>query len=118
MARPPLHEDNRRSINFTIRLTPAELRKLESVAELCGQAPGVLMRERFFKGRFPNPKMPKIDSSTYFELKKIGVNLNQLARKANSNMMPTGILSLIARLQQQQETIIKLLLDDSEPENW
>jgi len=118
MARPPLNEDNRRSINFTVRLTPVELRKLESVAKLCGKAPGTLIRERFFKGRFPNPKMPKIDSSTYFELKKIGVNLNQLARKANANIMPTGILSLIAVLQRQQETIIKLLLDDSEPENW
>lgn len=118
MARPPLNDDNRRSINFTIRLTPAELRKLEAVAELCGKPPGTLMRERFFKGRFPDPKMPKVDSSTYFELKKIGVNLNQLARKANANIMPTGLLSVMATLQQQQETIIKLLLDDSEPENW
>lgn len=118
MARPLLSKDNRRSINFTVRLTPAELRKLESVAQLCGKAPGTLMRERFFKGRFPEPRMPKVDSNTYYELKKIGVNLNQLARKANSNIMPTGILTLIAMLQRQQETIIKLLLDDSEPENW
>ncbi|MDN3581473.1 plasmid mobilization protein [Mucilaginibacter flavus] len=118
MARPKLSEDNRRSINFTVRLTPAELRKLEELARLCGKAPGSLMRERFFKGKFPEPKMPKIDSSTYYELKKIGVNLNQLARKANANIMPTRILSLIAVLQRQQESIIKLLLDDSQSENW
>jgi hypothetical protein len=118
MARPKLTEDNLRSINFTVRLTPVELKKLEAIAKLCGKAPGLLMRDRFFKGRFPEPKTPKLDYDTYFELKKIGVNLNQLTRKVNANIFPNGLLSVLAKLQQQQDIIIKLLLDDSQSENW
>ncbi|GAA4335497.1 hypothetical protein GCM10023149_43550 [Mucilaginibacter gynuensis] len=94
------------------------MKKLEVVAQLCGKAPGLLMRERFFKGRLPEPKTAKLDYDTYFELKKIGVNINQLAKRVNSHLMPVGILSVLNRLLKQQEAIIKLLLDDSHSENW
>jgi hypothetical protein len=117
MARPKLTEEHRRSVNFTVRLTDAEVKKLEALAAVCGKAPGILIRDKVFKGRFPEPKSAKLDRDAYFELKKIGVNLNQLARKANSNIVPVGLLGLIIKLQKQQEIIIKLLLHDRQSEN-
>ena len=117
MARPKLSTDNRRSINFTVRLTGDELNRLVRLADQYGKAPGTLMRYKFFNSKFPEPKMAKLDLDTYLELKRIGVNLNQLARKANAGVLPTGMLGIITKLLKQQETLIKLLLHDRQPEN-
>ncbi|HEY2581924.1 MAG TPA: plasmid mobilization relaxosome protein MobC [Mucilaginibacter sp.] len=117
MSRPKLSDAQRRAINFTVRLTEGELKKLEQLAELCGKPPGILMRDKVFKGKFPQPKMAKLDFDTYLELKKIGVNLNQLTRQVNSGVVPTALLGFITRLLKQQETIIKLLTYDRKPEN-
>lgn len=117
MSRPKLAAEHRRSVNFTVLLTEAELKKLESLAKLCGKAPGILLRNKVFKGKFPEPKLAKLDLDSYLELKKIGVNLNQLAKKANAGVLPVGMLGLIMKLLKQQETIIKLLLYDRQSEN-
>ena len=117
MGRPKLTDENRRSVNFTVRLSPSELKKLEAFAIVCGKAPGVLVRDKVFSGRFPEPKTARLDRDTYIELKKTGVNLNQLAKKANSNIVPIGLLAILLKLQRQQEIIIKLLLHDSQSEN-
>jgi hypothetical protein len=117
MPRPKLPEDQRRVVNFTVRLTSAEVKRLEQLANLCCKAPGILMRDKFFKGKFPEPKMAKLDLQTYLELKKIGVNLNQLTRQVNSGIVPSGFLGLLMKLLKHEDFIIKLLLHDRQPEN-
>ena len=61
--------------------------------------------------------MARIDIQTYFELKKIGVNINQLAKQANTNRFPYGIERQLQQLLAQQDNILKLLLNDSESED-
>jgi hypothetical protein len=95
MARPKLSNEHRRSVNFTVRLTETELKQLEALAGLCGKAPGILVRDKVFKGRFPEPKVAKLDAQFYLELKRIGINLNQLLRKVNAGIMPQGLTGLL-----------------------
>jgi hypothetical protein len=80
------------------------------LADSCGTNPGDLVRSKLFKGHFPNTRLPKIDADTYVELKKIGVNLNQLTRHANSGKLPVGIDKTLAALWRQEEKILRLLL--------
>lgn len=117
MARPRLKDEDKLSKRFIFRLTTSEFEKLANWGKLCGIAPGIFVHDKIFKGKFPEPKMAKLDLDTYLELKKIGVNLNQLARKANAGILPTGILGLITKLLKQQENIIQLLLHDRQSEN-
>ncbi len=114
MARPKLETDKKLSRRFIFRLTDEELASLKKAAETCGQAAGTIVRKKLFKGKFPEPKTAKIDLNTFMELRKIGVNLNQLTWKVNSGFLPPGLLALIMKLKQQQETIIIKLIHDSE----
>src|ERR1700753_3693112 len=107
MARPRVNEDELRSINFTIRLTAVEQKQLEQAAIVCGKSPAVLIREKVFNGKFPEPKPGKIELRTYVELKKIGVNLNQLTRIANASRINQKIVDLLVDLWKQQQQIIR-----------
>jgi len=118
MARPKVHEESRRAINFTIRLTADEQKRLEKAAEICGKTPAVIVRAKLFKGKFPESKIARVDLNTYLELKKIGVNLNQLVRLANAGRMNYKLVKLLVELWKQQKQIISLLLGhDSHSEN-
>lgn len=117
MGRPKLDQEKKLSKWFIFRVTEDEMKRIHAAAETCGQAPGKLVRQKLFKGKFPVAKPSKLNLHTYSELKKIGVNLNQLTRKVNSGFLPDGLLSLLMKLLQQQETIIAKLLNDSQPEN-
>ncbi|HEY8781190.1 MAG TPA: plasmid mobilization relaxosome protein MobC [Mucilaginibacter sp.] len=118
MGRPRISKEAVRSVNFTIRLTETEQRTLEKVANTCGLSPSALVREKVLKGRFPEPRPGRIDLDTYLELKKIGVNLNQLTRLANAGRMNQKLVELLVNLWKQQQQIISLLLNhDSHSEN-
>ena len=117
MARPRLSNDVKLSKRFIFRLTEDELLLLKNVASLSGKAPGVAVRAKLFKGKFPKPKISKLDLQTYVELKKIGVNINQMTRQANLNRWPDGVKEQLQRLLKQQQFIIDLLLNDSESED-
>ena len=97
-------------MNFTFRLTEEEQKKLFRLSEITGQVPGVLIREKLFKGRFPEPKKAKLDLDTYLELKRIGVNVNQLAKHANAGRMPVGMPTILKQLVAQLNLMIKLLV--------
>ncbi|UEG55334.1 MobC family plasmid mobilization relaxosome protein [Mucilaginibacter daejeonensis] len=49
---------------------------------------------------------------TYRELKKIGVNLNQLTKRANAGILPPGLILALEHLGAQQQLIIQILLND------
>jgi len=117
MGRPQVATEEKRSVKITFRLTKEEKKKLEQSAEICGFATGIFIREKLFKGRFPEPKVAKVDVGIYLELKKIGVNINQIAKHVNSGMVPIGILAVLNKLMEQQQTIIRILIDDSRSGN-
>lgn len=117
MARPKVSPTELRSVKFTIMLTTTEQQKLVQYGKVCGKAPTILAREKIFKGRFPQPKMAKLDLNYYLELKKIGVNLNQLTHLANGGRVPRELLALLMRLDQRLEFTINKLVYDSHTEN-
>jgi hypothetical protein len=113
MSRPKLNSGDVRSVNFTVRLTDCELKKLERLSEITGRSTADLMREKLFRGKFPEPKLARIDLNTFLELKKIGVNLNQLTRLAHSGRIGKDLMITLLQLLQQQEKIFgKLLYHD------
>jgi hypothetical protein len=114
MARPKVPEAERRSAKFTMMLTPGELAELVQLGEVCDKPPAALAREKLFKGKFPSPRIPKIDVYYYTELQKIGNNLNQLTRLANSGKLPRELLGLLLKLQQRLELTINKIIYDSQ----
>lgn len=102
MARPRSSEDERRSECFAIRLTPAERLSLLDEAERLSMSPTELARQRLTRGRVVVHEHRKLGPRQVFELGRIGVNLNQIARALNSrqNINPATIESAIAELRQ------------------
>lgn len=118
MARPKISTPERRSAFFTFRVTPAQRDTLQTMADNFGCTPGDLIRSKLFSGRFPRVKMARIDLVSYTELKKIGVNINQLAKHANSGKFPYGIRDILIDLKRQEHQIIQLLVsNDSQSED-
>jgi Bacterial mobilisation protein (MobC) len=117
MGRPKIERDKKLSQRFIFRLTEDEQNRISRAAEACGIASGTLVRTKLFKGRFPEPKTAKLDLNTFLELRKIGVNLNQLTKKVNSGQLPGNLRSLLILLMQQQQNIINKLMHDSQSEN-
>src|ERR1700733_1518356 len=104
MGRPKINEDSRRTINFTIRLTADEQKRLEKAAEICGKTPAAIIRAKLFKGKFPVARIPRIELNTYLELKKIGTNLNQVTRLANAGKISKFLNQVLTQLMKQQQT--------------
>ena len=118
MSRPKLNPEDLRSVNFTIRLTAAEQRQLERSAEVCGVTPAVMVRSKLFKGRFPEPRIARIELDTYPELKKIGTNLNQLTRLANAGKFSRDLVKTLMELSRGIRAInTQIISHDSDPEN-
>ncbi|WP_462265727.1 plasmid mobilization protein [Mucilaginibacter sp.] len=117
MARPPKPTEDKLTIRLSFRLTPAELEQLNQLAEACGIAPSVLVRQKLFTGRFPQPKAARLDRDAYLELKKIGVNLNQLTKKVNAGLMPIALLPVLDELNRKESIIIEKLTHDRQSEN-
>ncbi len=117
MARPKVSSNKKLSKRFIFRLTEDESTLLHQIAKDCGLSPAAIVREKLFAGRYPKPKIAKLDTQTFLELKKIGVNLNQLAKKVNAGVMHMAVLSSLEQLFRQQEIIINLLMNDSKSEN-
>ena len=101
MARPRISDGERRSECFTIRLAPAERLALQAEAERLSMSPTELARQRVLKGRVVVREHRQSDPRLIFELGKIGVNLNQIARALNSqqNVNPAVIEAAVANLQ-------------------
>jgi hypothetical protein len=110
MARPKISTTEKRTAFFTFRVTQAQRDRLQILADYTGCYPGDLIRAKLFSGRFPRVKMARIDLTSYTELKKIGVNINQLAKHANSGMFPYGIKETLINLKRQEHQIINLCL--------
>jgi hypothetical protein len=112
MARPKVALSEKRSLKITFRVTEKQRQRLLTLAVACGTKPGDLIRTKLFKGHFPATRLPRIDENIYVELKRIGINLNQLTRHANSGRLPLGIDKTLAALLRQEEKILRILLND------
>jgi len=109
MARPRAPEEERRSECFAIRLTPAERLALQEEAERLSLSPTSLARQRLLRGRVVVQEHRRLDPRQVFELGRIGVNLNQIARALNSgqNINPAAIEAALAELRSLLAQIVR-----------
>ncbi|WP_137403725.1 plasmid mobilization relaxosome protein MobC [Echinicola rosea] len=113
MGRPKKPEDQKRNIKFTFRMTEEELRLLGSLCEVAAMPAADVVRSCVFKNRLPKAKVAKLDRQTYMELKRIGNNINQIAKHLNSKFeVSADRARAIDALSAKLDQIIKLLLHD------
>jgi hypothetical protein len=117
MARPKIVPEQKRIYRYVIRLNEKEQQKFLSAAEVSGVEVYKLLRAKLLTGRFPEAKIARIDLGLYLELKKIGVNVNQIAKQVNAGKLPFEIRKILLQLQEQQHLIIKVLLHDRDSED-
>lgn len=117
MARPRKADNTKKTYRLIIRLNADERKLVEAIVRSKGLKAYAYGRLKLLDGRVQKTIVAEIDHAVYLELKKIGVNLNQLTRIANSGRLPTGIRELLLKLAEQQQIIIKMLLRDRGSEN-
>src|SRR5579859_210852 len=115
MARPRKHDIEKRIVQVNIRLTKDEADKVDEYSKASGISPANWIRQKVFTGKFPNPKLSPLDASIYTELRKIGVNLNQVTHQLNLGERPVILMKLQIELEALLNKIVKLLLHDRQP---
>jgi len=114
MARKKLPPELIRIEQINIRLTAMEFENVTLLSKSAELSPANWIRKYLFSKRFPKAKMSPINIDTFNELNKIGVNLNQLAKLANSGRLEGDITFFLMKLNEHLTKIKMLLLDDSE----
>ena len=117
MARPIKASDQKRIYRLIVRLNASELKLIEDASKVSGMKPYAFARIKLLTGRFPKSLISAIDLKLYLELKKIGVNINQLTKLANMGKFHPVVKTALLRLMEQQDLIINILLNDSEPKD-
>jgi hypothetical protein len=85
----------------SVRISPDELRAVAQRADDCGKCLSTYMRIVAL-GSIPRARPRRIEEKAVYELGKIGNNLNQLAKVANS----TGQVRQVQRLEQALEKLL------------
>lgn len=116
MGRPKINDSEKRLVQVNIRLTADENNKVNEFASASGLSPANWIRAKIFTGKLPAVKMSPIDASVYLELKRIGVNLNQVTHKINAGKFPKEYLERQLELANLLKKIIKLLTYDRQPD--
>ncbi|MEO5975959.1 MAG: plasmid mobilization relaxosome protein MobC [Chryseolinea sp.] len=114
MSRPKVNETERRIVQVNIRLTQEENGKVNEYAISSGLSPANWIRHKIFTGKNPPIKVSAMDATVYQELKRIGVNLNQVAHKLNQGDFPQDLRITQTELLRLLTTILKTLLHDRE----
>jgi hypothetical protein len=109
MGRPRVNDSEKRLVQVNIRLTADENRKLNEFASASGLSPANWIRAKLFSGKSPAAKMSPLDASIFHELKKIGVNLNQVTRKINAGEFPKEYIGRQLELAELLKRVIEIL---------
>ena len=107
-GRPRLSEDERRSYRIKIGFTPSQYQTLVERSEAAGLSDVELIRRLAINQQFHT--VPSINKSALIELNKIGVNLNQLTKIANSTF-DSNFLHSLDEVKAEIKTIAKKLYD-------
>ncbi len=106
--------DNPKAHRLTLRYTAAELLAVKEAAAACGLSPYDWVRSRSIPRpgrsaiRNAEPRntgkrtAPAIDTRLFIELRRQGVNLNQIAHRLNSNDLahPDDLAAVIAEIRE------------------
>lgn len=85
-GRIELNHEERRDISIQFRVNKAEFEYLKSLVEASGLERGHYIRKEILNSKpVIKRKMPEVNQKTYIQLSSLGNNLNQVAKKLNSN---------------------------------
>ena len=116
MARPRKNEGDKRMTQINIRLTQDEHAKVSQYATASGLSPANWARYKLFVGKFPPVKLSPLDAALYLQLKKIGVNLNQVTHRINAGAFPKEYLNCQLELNDLLNKILNALIHDRQPD--
>ena len=98
-----------------VNFKPSQFEKLEQLAEAKGvtkaewirQKIGANIDEEDIRAPKPKPREGQTDTALLYELHKIGNNINQVARYANTNKaLDREILSELIRIEDRLKTLL------------
>jgi hypothetical protein len=110
MGRPKADEEKKRVVQVNIRLTTKENEELNNYAAASGISPARWIRYKIFVGQNPPIKTSPLNAAIYQELRKIGVNLNQIAHKINQGEPLAGFSETHSALVELLNKVCKALL--------
>jgi hypothetical protein len=100
MARPRKEPDQRRTETLAIRLTPSERIRVEHAALAAGLSASEYARALVLAGRVVVRQNRSLGHAAFDELRRIGVNLNQLTRLAHQReQFPAGLEEAFAAIE-------------------
>ena len=100
MARPRKPTDERLTERIEFTLRRSDFLRAAQDAEKAGMTRTAYARQQFLSGRVVVVQSHQLDYATFDQLRRIGVNLNQLTRLANQNEeLPPGLSELCALIQ-------------------
>lgn len=112
MARPTIDIKDKRTSRFTFRINEREEKYLIQLMTYSNKSGAEVIRDVVFKERLLQPKIPVLDQKTYGELKRIGTNINQIAKKLNADGTASETTQTLDELKRTLETILQKLLND------
>lgn len=83
VGRPKKQPADRRTVSLSCRLTSAERLTLEHAAMRAGMSASDYVRKLVLSGKVIVRENRRLDHASFDQLRRIGVNLNQLTRVAN-----------------------------------
>ena len=115
MGRPRVGDQDKRIVQVNIRLTEDEYKRASQYAEASYLSPANWIRYKVFNGKFPLMKTSPIDAKVFYELNKMGVNLNQITHKINQGEVPKEYLLFTLQVRAKLTEVLKLLSNDGKP---
>ena len=101
MARPPLRPEERKDeLLPNLRVTASQRAMIEEKAAKAGLTLADYCRRAIFKARFA-PKRGTVDQALLVELNRVGVNLNQIAKRVNAGRnLPPDFPDVLAEVRE------------------
>ncbi len=112
MARPKKSKEERLIARLELRLTTTDYAKAVQAAEDAGMTLTDYARQQILNGKVVIHKYRKLDHDTFDQLRRVGVNLNQLTRAVNQsgNIPDTRLSNICLRL----EDVLSKTINDSD----
>ncbi len=110
MARPKKQPAERRTVSLSCRVTLLERLRIDAAAAQAGLSPSEYIRRQALTGRVTVQGKRTLDPALFDQIRRIGVNLNQLTRVAHmEGKIPSGLRAVTAAIE-------RLIVRSLEPE--
>ena len=115
-GRPKCAPEKVRRKTIGVRVNDAEWSCLQKRALHMGMSPAQWLRTAALSRRLPSPPVPEANRAEYAELSRLAVNLNQIARAANTGQI-TAPMGILKQLMREVALLQKSLLGISQQES-